>query len=525
MPGTTENAVLAALEAVVRDHGWDVAAHPQRLRAVLSDVLGSHADEHRGALDAIVVSADEGVPFDIRDAGRSGIAAVSPALVDRLTDWGLSRERAGFVVDAWAALLPETTVQPAPPVATEPPPPAVTAPPPPAVTEPPPDEPVAKKPEPSAPVPVDPTALPPREPAAEPVTALPPQKAAPTPATELPAPVRKSSRAALLAGATVVALVVGGVAAAMTLTGDDNDKDPGSTPTSQTPDEPSGAPPASGTELVSDSAAKPPKAGGVFAMAARRSGVRVTHVGDVTETGSGDAARSAPEGGRLISFRLGEWACDEKPCTPWSEAGLSVRVGTDVRPLPTGGPTYVVAVPAGTPDVELTLVADKVTQTLSLPDGEPGADNFRVLARDSRTLTLGKRFNLTENTSPGVDYGDGQARPSVRRQAVLRSVSLEYFIGAQAAPGPGRAWLRVRADFTRPQISNKVIPFRAEEIQLRLPSGRVVSAKDFDDSTDVNIAIEVPADLDRAVLIFGGTRQATGYTVNIPTHEVKLELG
>ena len=112
MVESTEQAVLAALEVALRDHGWLAASDPARLRATLSDLLGTHADDHRGALDALVVSAQGGGAYRLRSVGRSGGVELRATLVDRLVDWGMAPARAGWVVDAWTMLVPASTIEP-----------------------------------------------------------------------------------------------------------------------------------------------------------------------------------------------------------------------------------------------------------------------------------------------------------------------------------------------------------------------------------------------------------------------------
>ncbi|HEX3932980.1 MAG TPA: hypothetical protein VHW64_20000 [Nocardioides sp.] len=99
--------VLAALERVVSDNGWLAAARPGPLRALLSDVLGSATDQHRAELDAIVVSAEEGVPTELRTAGRGTAQSLVPGLTERLVAWGMDDGLAASVVESWASLVPE----------------------------------------------------------------------------------------------------------------------------------------------------------------------------------------------------------------------------------------------------------------------------------------------------------------------------------------------------------------------------------------------------------------------------------
>lgn len=107
MAGAISPDVIAALDRVVSDNGWLAASRPGPLRASLSDVLGSAADHHRAELDAVVVSAEEGVPSALRTAGRGGAQALVPELTQRLVAWGMADELAASVVEAWAGLVPE----------------------------------------------------------------------------------------------------------------------------------------------------------------------------------------------------------------------------------------------------------------------------------------------------------------------------------------------------------------------------------------------------------------------------------
>ena len=99
--------VLSALDQVVSDNGWLASSRPGPLRALLSDVLGSVADQHRAELDAVVVSAEEGVPTELRTAGRGTAQALVPELTQRLVAWGMADDLAAAVVESWASLVPE----------------------------------------------------------------------------------------------------------------------------------------------------------------------------------------------------------------------------------------------------------------------------------------------------------------------------------------------------------------------------------------------------------------------------------
>ncbi|TGN62650.1 hypothetical protein EXE59_00775 [Nocardioides eburneiflavus] len=112
MAGRSDEAVARALGEVLRDHGWDVAASARRLRGSLNDVLGAEADEHRAAVDAVVLAVEEGVVTDLLDAGRENLDDVLPDLTTRLAEWGLAPAPAAWAVRTWATHLPAATIKP-----------------------------------------------------------------------------------------------------------------------------------------------------------------------------------------------------------------------------------------------------------------------------------------------------------------------------------------------------------------------------------------------------------------------------
>ena len=116
--------VTAALTRAVRDHGRLATTQPERIRALLSDLLGSAARDLRAEVDAVVVACEEGVPHLLLSATGPGLGwgsglgpdsgtgsaeeardgAVAEAL-RRLEDRGLRAELAVVAVSAWAAAL------------------------------------------------------------------------------------------------------------------------------------------------------------------------------------------------------------------------------------------------------------------------------------------------------------------------------------------------------------------------------------------------------------------------------------
>lgn len=500
MAGKSEEAAAAALTTVLRDHGWGVAANAKRLRGGLSDVLGAEADEHRGVIDALVLAVEEGAVDELRRAGRDGVAALGPGLVTRLCEWGLTGERATWALLTWADHLPEATL----------PPPVLTA------------EPPGTRPEAIAPTTLPPvvTAPAPVAPPAASPTAAP--RAAPVTIAPLSPPRRDGVRgggggrrsrrtAALVAVAAAVVLSAGGLAVAMNWPGDDPGSGPsaagtGSTDPSTSAEEP--PPPATVGAVIAAATTAVPAAEPGLAMAAAAGGVRVARLGEVETVGSGEDERSAPEGGRLLAFRLTDWPCERESCRSWSQLGLKLAVGGEQRRLPAAGgvDTFVVAVPAEVTDVDLVLRADKLSQSISLLTGEPGPENVEVLARSGRVDRIGERFTLTERTSEAFDYGS-VVTDTVPRDVKVTRAELSFFTVHGRPSSPQRAFLKLRAEYTIPfgPSAGQPYAFDLREISFVARDGTRYAARDIDEGAGVNAVFEVPADLRGGTFRLGGS--------------------
>lgn len=498
MAAQSDEAVAIALTTVLRDHGWAAASSARRLRGALSDVLGAETDAHRGLLDALVLAVEDGVVQELRGVGRDGVGAVFPDLVARLCEWGLTRERATWAVQTWAALLPAATL------------------PPPDLTVPPPDT----RPEAPGRTTLPPMVTAPSSPAADLRAAAPGSSPDVTQAPVLPPtpdgpqvarpPARRSRRgAALVAVAAVLVVLVGaGVAAAKKWSQDEPGPGPGagSGETGTTPSPEVAPTPAKGGTVVAAVGLSVPASDAGAAMAAATGGVRITRLGEVETVGSGDDVRSAPEGGRLVAFKLADWPCERGSCRPWSRLGLRIVVGGDERRLPVadGGDTFVVAVPADVSDVELVMKADKLTQSLSLMTGDPGPDNVAVLARSGRVDRIGDRFSLVERTDAKIDYGS-VLTDTVPRDVRVTRAELTFFTVHGRPSSPRRAFLKLRAEYTIPfGTSRGPFAFDLAEVGFVARDGTRYTARDIDSGPGVNAVFEVPADLRGGTFRLGG---------------------
>lgn len=526
MAGRSDEAVARALGEVLRDHGWDVAASARRLRGSLNDVLGAEADEHRAAVDAVVLAVDEGVVTDLLEAGRENLDDVLPDLTTRLAEWGLAPAPAAWAVRTWATHLPAATIKPP---ATMPPAPEPTALPPAATPA---DAGVTMAP----PVP------------AKDATVLPPLEASGPVRPTRPARRRPSGRALAVAGAVLV-LMAGGVATAVALTGGEKDREPpkgagasetgASGETDEPEPEPEPAPepepePADPGLVLAAPDVEAPGVEKLLAMAGRTGGVRVARLGDVDTVVADDVERSAPEGGRLVAFRLAKWACGSEKCRPWDELGLKVSVDGVRQALPAAasGNTFVVAVPADARDVDLVMRADGLTQTLSLLDAKPGRGNIAVLARSGRVDRVGERFTLTERTSTPFNY-DGVDRVSVPRDVTVSRAELTWFYDDARPSSPRKAFLKVRSSYTIPLGSYAGLEnaFEAREMVFVAGDGTTYEARDLDESDGgVDAVFEVPAGLKGGRLVLGGgsypvVSGSTQFTRTLTRKSIPLRFG
>ncbi len=254
------------------------------------------------------------------------------------------------------------------------------------------------------------------------VQAPPPPPPSPPRETVRPEPdhpvERKPSRTVWIAAAVAAVVLVGAVITGVVLAGDDSDPvtgagaDPSAdTSSASTTDVPEAAPPpASGSELVAVPELAADPSVGTIAMASRTSGVRVDHLADVDEFGTGADARSAPEGGRLRRLPPHRLELRRRPVQGLVVAQPARRRRRRESPAADTSGSYVVAVPAGAAAADLVMKADGVKQSLSLLTGQPGPDNLAVLARPDRSTKIGETFPLTETSTIPLVYADGVRR-------------------------------------------------------------------------------------------------------------------
>jgi uncharacterized protein DUF2510 len=249
-----------------------------------------------------------------------------------------------------------------------------------------------------------------------------------------------------------------------------------------------------GAETLSDA-----PAGAV--MVALRGGVKLTKVGQIGRYGTGDAARGAPPGRRLVAFTYmyvpGQVA-NNSPAP--NQLGVSVNGGAARRLPPVKGTQAVVVAVPNNGRADLVLDADGVRQTLALPSGAPGTRNLAVLRRTSIDATVAVnrpisfRFNRPGNVTTlagtltvthallGYWTDDGQHHASDGNHALL--------------------WMDFR--FQAPHQARET-GVDAPLLKLTPAGGQSIVAKDVDPTSRVFAVFEVPATFAKGTVTISGS--------------------
>jgi hypothetical protein len=250
-------------------------------------------------------------------------------------------------------------------------------------------------------------------------------------------------------------------------------------------------------------------------MVSLRGGVRLTEVGAIDRYGTGDGARSAPPGQRLIAFTYtpvpGQVANIPPPPT---ELGVSTGTGP-VRRLPPvhGTQAVVLAVPAKG-QAAVVLNADGVRQTLALPSGKPGSANLAVLRRNRIDAVLAVNKPITINFARPDNVMSLAGRVTVTRAL------LGYWTddGTHHASGSGRALLWMDFRFHAPHQSSET-GIDAPLLRLTPAGGQSITAKDVDPGKEVFAVFDVPATFTRGTVTITGTERGN------PTITVMTPVG
>jgi hypothetical protein len=253
----------------------------------------------------------------------------------------------------------------------------------------------------------------------------------------------------------------------------------------------------------------------------RPTGIGSAHAGlallareDVDEVVTADGRRRAPEGSRLIAFRVGDWTCEVQPCGSWRSLAPRVVVDGSSMDLPAEGDTFVAVVPPGAGAVDLVVAADGYTQSVSLVDEDADPDNIALLAeRDGeKRVVLGRTFRLAEGTSVALDDGAGGRTNQFVRDVGVDYAQLRFFLHGQVPRSPRDAFLVVNTYYSYAGRPGRFVLGPAE-VAFVDADGTRYEARDLDPSPDHGlVGFEVPASLRSGTLVIGGTTDKVSST-------------
>lgn len=248
-------------------------------------------------------------------------------------------------------------------------------------------------------------------------------------------------------------------------------------------------------------------------MASLRGGVKLTKVGVVKRYGSGDNARSAPAGQRLVAFTYTSVAGQIGNVSPTrSETGLSVNGhGSRRLPSPAKGQVIVAAVPTGA-RADLVLYLDHIRQTISLPDGKPGPTNLAVLRRSH----IDARLSVNKPMTIRFTQGGASANLSGRVTATHALIGYWTDDAKHHASSGSKALLWMDFRFRVPNQTDQT-GVDAPLLTIRPSGGAPIRAKDLDRSDKVFAVFEVPATFTRGTVTISGKEPgSTSITVVTP---------
>jgi len=265
--------------------------------------------------------------------------------------------------------------------------------------------------------------------------------------------------------------------------------------------------------LVAAPAASPEELDAPTGIGSAHAGIALLALGDVDQVTTADGHRRAPEGSRLLAFRVGDWSCETQPCDSWRALEPRVVVDGDPRALTGKGDTFVLVVPPGSDAIDLVVEADDYTQSVSLIDGEAGPDNIALLAdRDSqKRVSLGQSFRLTEQTSIALQDGAGGTTNVFERDFGVEYAQLRFFLNGEVPSSPRKAFLVVNAYYSVAGRPGTFI-LTPGEATFMDGDGTRYEARDLDPSDKGLLGFEVPATLRAGTLVIGGSTDKVSST-------------
>jgi hypothetical protein len=262
------------------------------------------------------------------------------------------------------------------------------------------------------------------------------------------------------------------------------------------------------------------------AMGSKDAGLALVALSEEDVVPTSDGERRAPDGGDLITFKVADWTCEDQPCKSWKTLKPTVTVdGSDPKPLPLHGSSFILAVPPGTTTVELGFDDAGFAQSESLLDDSSGAKNIALLSRKDpeQKIPIGMKYQLLEQTSIPLTDSAGQPVTQFTREAVVDSAQLHFFLNGSTPSATDKAFLAINTFYSY-QGSTTDYAFDPADLTFIAPNGVKYPGQDLDPSASVaSLGFEIPASTKSGTLVIGGVTQKQSST-GVPYTSTMQEL-
>ena len=287
-------------------------------------------------------------------------------------------------------------------------------------------------------------------------------------------------------------------------------------------------PPAAAADTLTAAPLGPspqPKSLSGAVMVGKTTKVTLTAAGEIDRYGTGDQARSAASGQKLIALQV-SYGGGDVTSVGGAKAALAVSGGAP-RPLPptSGASDWIVASVPSSASPQLVLDDGGITQTLALPSGTPGSGNIAVLRRTHRTAVLLKAFDVPVR----ISRGSASANLTFKANATFAALNFWAPRHDTVHPSsPAKALLSASLTYRDPKSSSpkRTYGFYTRIVRLRLPNGQIVPARNLASGGQIQNVFEVPAGFTSGrIEITGSTkvgsitlrvRRTVGVSVSIP---------
>lgn len=242
-------------------------------------------------------------------------------------------------------------------------------------------------------------------------------------------------------------------------------------------------------------------------LGSEHAGLALLAVSEADAVRTAEGERRAPTAGRLLTFRLGNWACGDATCRSWTTLKPMLAVDGTAQALPAGGSTFVVALPPGTIDVDLVVTDAGFDQSLSLVDDSRGSSNITYFATRGRgeKVVIGAKYQLTERTSIALNDAAGQLRDQFVRDVTVDYARTTFFAGQDVPSSPSRMFLVVNTYYAYAGTTASYAFDPKEVVFLAKGGARYPAVKMDTGANDALLRFEIPATVRSGTLVIGGT--------------------